>query len=224
MASPGMVGDNIHLLNTGASLANIEVTLPAATTVVVSLAAGQGTHVTFPKGTMGGPVVVNSDQRILASQRVQYYNSFNEIWATTAAQAATSSYFNWFDKESPGMVGDNIHLVNPGASTATGTVSMPGQNPISFSVAGGGETHMTFPAHSFGGPVKVSASQPVLASQRVQYYQSFNEVLAMNPSQAVSTSYLNWFDRESPGMVGDNIHLLNPNASAATVTVSLPGA
>ena len=27
-----------------------------------------------------------------------------------------------------------------------------------------------------GGPVVVSSNQPVLASQRVQYYQSFNEV------------------------------------------------
>ncbi len=224
-ASVGMVGDNIHVLNTGATASTGCVSL-GTQVIPFSLAPGQETHVAFPKGTIGGPVRVDvsSGPRVLASQRVQYYRSFNEIWASTAAQAATTSYFNWFDKESPGMVADNIHLVNPGASPATGTVSMPGQSPISFSVAGGGETHMTFPAHSFGGPVRVSASQPVLASQRVQYYQSFNEVLAQSPTTATTSTYFEWFDRFSPGMVGDNIHVLNPGTTAATVTISLPGA
>jgi len=42
---------------------------------------GGESYVTFAAGTIGGPVVVTSDQPVLASQRVQYYSSFNEIWA-----------------------------------------------------------------------------------------------------------------------------------------------
>src|SRR5256885_13806198 len=38
------------------------------------------------------------------------------------------------------------------------------------------------------------------------------------------TSYFHWFDLASPGMVNDNIHLLNTSASAANVTVTMPGA
>jgi hypothetical protein len=37
--------------------------------------------VAFPAGTIGGPVTVTSNVPVLASQRVQYYSSFNEIWA-----------------------------------------------------------------------------------------------------------------------------------------------
>jgi hypothetical protein len=47
----------------------------------VTVAAGGETYVAFPTGTIGGPVTVTSSQPILASQRVQYYSSFNEIWA-----------------------------------------------------------------------------------------------------------------------------------------------
>jgi hypothetical protein len=47
---------------------------------VVTVAAGAQTYVNFP-GSLGGPVSVTSTQPVLASQRVQYYQSFNEIWA-----------------------------------------------------------------------------------------------------------------------------------------------
>jgi hypothetical protein len=219
-----MVGDNIHLLNTGATPATIEVTMPGAPTLNVSLAAGAETHVTFGRGHIGGPVVVNSDQPVLASQRVQYYQSFNEVWAMTAAQASTDSYIQWFDRVTAGMVGDNIHVLNPGSTTATVTVTLAGGSPIVFDLPAGTEQHVTWPAGRMGGPVHVSSTQPVLASQRVQYYKSFNEVIAESPGLAVTTGYFNWFDKASPGMVADNVHVFNPGSIGATVTVSLPGA
>jgi hypothetical protein len=219
-----MVGDNIHLLNTSDGTAHVTVTMPGATPINVTLGTGQETYLTFGAGHIGGPVVVTSDQRVLASQRVQYYQSFNEVWAMTAGQASTTSYLQWFDRATPGMVGDNIHVLNPGGTATNVTVSLPGATPISFSLAGGAETHVTFPAGKIGGPVTITASQPVLTSQRVQYYQSFNEEMAQSPAQALQTGYFQWFDKATPGMVGDNIHVLNPGASSATVTVSLPGA
>src|SRR5438132_13745097 len=69
-----------------------------------------------------------------------------------------------------------VHVINPGAGTANVTVSVPGQPACSVSGAGQ-EQFFTCPS-GFGGPVLVSSNQPALASQRVQYYQSFNEVLA----------------------------------------------
>ena len=224
MASPGMFNDNVHLLNTSGATANITVTMPGASGINVSLLPGAATHVTFGAGHVGGPVVVNSDQQILASQRVQYYQTFNEVWAQNATQAATTSYLNWYDKASAGMNNDNIHVLNPGTASATVTVSLPGAPSQTATIAAGAEAYVTFPAGYIGGPVKVSATAPVLASQRVQYYSSFNEVWAETAAQAASTSYLNWYDKASPGMVNDNIHLLNPGNSSATVTVSLPGA
>jgi IPT/TIG domain/Cysteine-rich secretory protein family len=224
MASPGMFNDNIHLLNTSAAPANITVTLPGTSAINVSLPAGAATHVSFGAGHVGGPVVVNSDQQILASQRVQYYQTFNEVWAESAAQAAVTSYINWYDKASAGMYNDNIHLLNPGTSSATVTVSLPGATSQIATVAAGAETYVTFPAGTIGGPVKVSATSPVLASQRVQYYSSFNEVWAEIAGQAATTSYVNWYDSASAGMLDDHIHVVNSGSTGATVTVSIPGA
>src|SRR4029077_8092407 len=227
-ASPGMFNDNIHLLNPGATSANVTVSLPGATSQTVTVAAGAGSFVTFPAGSIGGPVkvTVNSGPAVLASQRVQYYSTFNEVWAESAAQAATTSYMNWFDKASPGMFNDNIHLLNPGATSANVTVSLPGATSQTVTVAAGAGSFVTFPAGSIGGPVKVTVNSgpAVLASQRVQYYSTFNEVWAESAAQAATTSYVNWYDKASPGMFNDNIHLLTPGATSATVTVSLPGA
>jgi hypothetical protein len=221
-SSPGVLNDNIHLLNPGTSSATVTVSLPGATAQQTTVAAGAEAFVTFPTGTIGGPVMVSSTQPVLASQRVQYYQSFNEVWAETASQAATTSYLNWFDKTSPGMYNDTIHLLNPGGTSATVTVSLPGATSQVTSVAPGAEAYVTFPAGKIGGPVTVTSTQPVLASKRVQYYQSFNEVWALTAAQAATTSYVNWFDKASPGMYNDNIHLFNPNSASAMVTISLP--
>jgi spore germination protein YaaH len=224
--SPGMFNDNIHILNTGSAASSGCAIVGGKAVAAWSVSAGQGTFVTMPAGTIGGPVLVtvNSGPAVLASQRVQYFSSFNEVWAAPQARAATVSYFNWYDKASPGMFNDNIHVLNPGATSASVTVSLPGATSQVATVAPGAEALVTFPAGSIGGPVTVSSTQPVLSSQRVQYYQSFNEVWASSATQAAATSYLNWFDKASPGMYNDNIHLLNPGTTSATVTVSLPGA
>ena len=76
------------------------------------------------------------------------------------------------------MVNDNIHLLNPGTTTATVTVSLPGPVSRIATVPGGGEAYVNFAQGTIGGPVHVSADQPVLASQRVQYFSSFNEIWA----------------------------------------------
>jgi outer membrane protein assembly factor BamB len=222
-ASAGMLNDNIHLLNPGGTSASVTVSLPGASPVTSTVAAGAETYVNFPADTIGGPVTVSSSQPVLASQRVQFNQTFNEVWAASATLAATTSYLNWYDKASPGMFNDNIHLLNPGGTTASVTVSLPGATPQTVSVAAGAETYVNFPGQ-IGGPVTVSSSQPLLASERVQYNQSFNEVWSSSVAQATTASYFNWYDKASPGMSNDNIHVLNPGGTSATVTVSLPGA
>ena len=223
-ASPGMVNDNIHVLNPGGASATVTVTLPGATPQTVSVDPGAGAYVTFPAGTIGGPVMVSSTSPVLASERVQYNQTFNEVWALNAAQATTTSYFNWYDKASAGMVADNIHLLNPGLTSANVTVNLSGATPQTVTVAPGAERYVTFAAGKIGGPVKVSSSQPVLASQRVEYYSSFNEVPSLTVADAATACHLNWYDKASAGMIADNIHLLNPGTTSANVTVGLVGA
>src|SRR5204863_4699326 len=156
--------DNIHLLNAGGSAANVTVSMAGAATQMVDVAAGGDGYVTFPRGKIGGPVFVTSNKPVLASQRVQYYSTFNEVSAQSAAQAATTSYVNWFDKSSVGMNNDNIHLLNPGGTSADVTVSVPGVPSQTATVAAGGEGYVTFPAGTIGGPVTITSTQPILAS------------------------------------------------------------
>jgi hypothetical protein len=222
--SPGMAADNIHVLNPGGAAANVTVSLPGAAPQTVNVAPGSESFVTFPAGTIGGPVTVSSNQPVLASQRVVYNSSFNEVWAVSAAHASTTAYFNWYDKASPGMEADNIHIVNPGTASASVTLSLPGSASQTATVGAGGQAFLTFPAGKIGGPVKVTSSQPVLVSQRVEYNHSFSETLGLYAPSAAPLRLFNWYDRASPGMIGDNIHVSNPGAAAATVTVSLPGA
>ena len=219
-ASPGMVNDNIHLYNPGSADATVTVTVPGATSQAVTVAPGAEAYATFPQGTMGGPVKVSSTQPVLASQRVQFYQSFSEEWASSVAQATTKSLFNWYDSVSPGVAYDNIHLLNPGTATATVSVSLPGATLQTVSLAAGAETYLNFPG-KIGGPVTVSSDQPVLASQRVQFYSSFDEIWSAPASGGATTSYFNWYDKASPGMYNDNIHLVNPGSVDATVGVSI---
>ena len=224
LATPGMVGDNIHLLNTSGTTAHMTVSLPGAATLSATVAPGNETHLSFPSGTIGGPVIVSSDQAsFLATQRVQYFQSFNEVKCERASDADTTLYLPWFDRATPGMVGDNIHVLNPSTSTVTVTVAFTGQTPQVFSLTGGSEGHVTFPAGTIGGPIKITATGAVLAAQRVQYYQSFNEETAQSPTIGQTTSYFHWFDKATTGMVGDNIHIVNPGTTAAHVTVALAG-
>jgi spore germination protein YaaH len=225
-ASPGMLNDNIHILNTGATAASGCVMLTNQAVFGWTANSGQELFATFPQGTIGGPVVVtvNSGPAVFVSQRVQFNSSFNEVWAQTAAGAATASYINWYDKASPGMLNDNIHILNPGATPAHVSVTVQNSAPQQLTVAPGAETYATFGAGTIGGPVVVTSDQPVLASQRIQFDQSFNEVWSENPSQAATSSYFNWYDKASPGMFNDNIHLVNPGTSDAVVTIGLPGA
>ena len=224
-ASSGMYVDNVHVVNPGATNAVGCITLSGGGTLGFNLSPGQEGYYHFPQGTIGGPLTVQSSARIIPSQRVLYDHSFNEVAASTAADAAMTSYFNWYDKASAGMFVDNIHLLNPSTTTSSGTITIPGAAPLSFSVGAGQEGYYSFPNGTIGGPVTVAVSSgpAVIASQRVIYYGSFNEVRARPASAAATTSYFNWYDRQSAGMRVDNVHILNPGATAASGTVAISG-
>jgi IPT/TIG domain len=230
-ASAGFVNDNIHVINTSTSTANIFVSVQGATTATVSLPAGATTYLNFPQGTIGGPVTVNSDVAVLASQRVEYNQSFNEVWSESGAQASLVSYTNWYDNASTGFTNDNIHIYNPGTATASVTVSLTGgpagsttPTPVTATLGPGLETYVNFPKGNIGGPVKILSDQPVLASQRVQYFGTFNEVWAQPATLAATTNFINWYDKASTGFVQDNVHLLNPGTTVANVRVAVPNA
>jgi hypothetical protein len=106
--------------------------------------------------------------------------NFTAAGAYAYDPAPDVQYFSWFDRISnPGFLGDNIHVLDPGTSVANVSVGIPGCGTQAGAIQPGSELFFTCPT-GFGGPVKLISDQPVLASQRVQYYQSFSESLAQH--------------------------------------------
>ncbi len=123
-------------------------------------------------------MIATNSVPVLASQRVQYYGSFNESPAVAAGAGRTAQWLPWYDSASPGMVADNIHLVNPSVTPTHVTLVAP-MGSITIDVPAGGERITGWPGQ-IGGPVLVQASGAgVIASERVQYYSSFNEAIGL---------------------------------------------
>jgi hypothetical protein len=55
-----------------------------------------------------------------------------------------SLFFTWYDLASPGMLNDNIHLLNGSGSAANITVTMPGALGINVALPAGLETFISF--------------------------------------------------------------------------------
>jgi Glycosyl hydrolases family 43 len=226
-ASPGFAADNIHIVNpiSSGQFAVGAVALPGQQ-LSFSIPPGQEWYGHFFPGTATGPVVIGSNVPVIAAQRAQYFQSFNEVPAQRSG-AATDLYFSWFDRiSSPGFRSDNIHVVNPSATTVTVTVTIPGQPGCSPTQAiAAGEAAVFSCASGFGGPVHVQASQPVLASQRMVYFQTFNEVNGQ-PATGATALFSTWYDHASSALfAADNVHVVAPSGSlaAANVNVSIPG-
>jgi uncharacterized protein YvpB len=221
-ASPGFTSTAIHVVNPGATRASGSVTLPGLWSAGFSADPGAATYVFVPQGVIGGPLLIQSTVPVIASVRVRYGNSINEMPARSSAQAATDAWFNWFDNASPGFALENIHVVNPGSASTTGMITLPGHPDITFSLAAQTASAFSFPA-SIGGPVHIHASAGVLASARTLYRGSFWEAPALDANTAGSDLWFDWYDQASPAMSIDNLHLLNPGTATASGIVSMPG-
>lgn len=227
-ADPAVHSANIHIVNPASNGQVAAGAISAGGQLIgFSIPAGQEWFGRFRPGTLGGPVQVGSNVRVIASQRTQYGDSFNESPAQPAAAAAPDLYFSWFDRiSSPGFRADNVHVVNPSALDAAVTVTIPGQpgcSPTAIVRAGGGAV-FTCPT-GFGGPVHVHSDQPVLASQRTTYFQTFNEVNGQGGAGATSLLW-SWYDHASSALfAADNIHVISPGGSLPTsnVRVAIPG-
>ena len=166
------------------------VVIPECGTTVIQIQPGAAGSVSCPFGQgFGGPVTVTSDFPVLASQRVQYFQSFNEVAAMPSSSAATELFMPWYDHASSlGFLADNVHVINPTGASENVTVTIPGcdfaqtgtTGVATLSVAAGGyEIFSCVFGSGFGGPVVITTTGGgVLASQRVQYFQTFNEAAA----------------------------------------------
>ncbi|MHB8792399.1 MAG: glucosaminidase domain-containing protein [Thermoleophilia bacterium] len=223
VANPGLVTADVEILVGGVVRAEYKASLGNA------LAPGAIVTPYFPN-LAAGPVLVRSTnhQQLIASQRVVYRNSFNEVMGFPTSLLAYDYSFAWYDSE-PGnsMGGDWLMVTNRGASPADVDIFVGGILRAQYRTADGNPimpgamVAPTFP-HLTGGPVRIICSndQPIMASQRVVYRESFEEVQGTLPTDLSDTQLFTWYDSTLIDyMWGDWLLVSNLGSGTATVEI-----
>lgn len=134
-------------------------------------------------GVMAGPVKVTStnNKLLIVSQRILFKDSFEEFQGLTSSDAGTDLWFTWYDsKTANGMNGNWLLLANQGASPANIDVYIGGTLRQQLTLPPDGNMPLSF-SNTMGGPVRIVSTNgvPFVATQRVVYLNSFNEIGGM---------------------------------------------
>lgn len=132
---------------------------------------------------MAGPVkVVSTNGKLLmTSQRVLFKESFEEVQGMTTDDFATDLWFTWYDSlRANNMNGNWILVANEGTQVADVEVYIDSVLKTRLNIPVGGNVPLSY-ANTMGGPVRVVSTngQPLVATQRVVYMNSFNEIGGM---------------------------------------------
>lgn len=146
------------------------------------IAAGDRVFPTFP-GTMDGPVEVRASANVIASQRVVSGSSFEEVPGYPHVSLSDRYYWTWYDMT--GGFTNWVLIANPYPFTVSYEIKLGGATIGAGSIAAGGRVTPTFGGR-MGGPLEVSASRPVIVSQRVTRGSHFNEVVGMTLTAAAN--------------------------------------
>ncbi len=125
-----------------------------------------------------GPIEVNSDQPIFATQRVLFGSTFNEFAGIPANTLSNKYFFTWND-----TTGGNYActlVANPATATQNAEVQIKiGGVVRATKTLAPGEIWTPVTPNLMGGPVEVISTQPVISTQRVLFGNYFNEVGGM---------------------------------------------
>ncbi len=160
-----------------------------------TLAPGASMRRSFP-GVDAGPVRIQSNVNIVASERVIYKvngvnTSFSEMMGLPNS-LLNNNY--WFPQYNNVALDTQLRIANVSSSTATirvfvGGVEMTGSP---FTLGAGASTRKSFPGVN-GGPVRVQSNVSIVAAERVIYTvngvnTSFTEMMGL-PNSLLSTVY-----------------------------------
>ena len=242
---PGSQLDNVYYLpwynnvglDTQLRIANVS---SAGTTVRVfiggeemdgspfGLAAGASVRKSFA-GIDAGPVKIESDQNIVAAQRVVYkvngaFTSFTEMMGLPESQLDTTYWLPWYNNIG---LDTQLRIANVSNSSATVHVSIGGveMDGSPFTLGVGESIRRSFPVVD-AGPVKIESDQDIVAAERLIYKvsgipTSFSEMMGLPDGQLSTTYWLPWYDNVG---LGTQLRFANVSTSPATVRVYIGGA
>jgi uncharacterized protein YcfL len=191
------------------------------------LAPGVSTRKSFP-GIDKGPVKIESNQDIVAAERVIYKvngiaTSFSETMALPASQLDTIYWLPWYNNKD---LDTQLRFANVSATEATVHVTIGGQEVLGspFTVAPGASTRKSFPGIDKG-PVKIESDVDIVTAERVIYKvnginTSFSEMMALPNSQLGSIYWLPWYNNKA---LDTQLRFANVSDTEATVHVTIGG-
>jgi hypothetical protein len=154
-------------------------------------------------GINNGPVEIQSDQNIVAAERIIYKvnginTSFSEMMALPESQLNTTYWLPWYNNVD---LDTQLRIGNVSNSPATVHVFIGGNEvtPVSgISLPDGGSTRVSYSGLN-NGPVKIVSDQNVVAAERVIYKvnnipTSFSEMMGLPNSQLDATYWLPWYN------------------------------
>jgi hypothetical protein len=160
-----------------------------------SLAPGASARLRFP-GVNNGPVRIQSNQNIVAAERVIYRvngvdTSFSEMLALPNSLLNTTYWFPYYNNVD---LDTQLRIANVSSATATvrvfiGGVEMTGSP---FTLGAGDSARKSF-AGVNSGPVRIQSNQNIVVAERVIYKvgnvpASFTEMMGL-PNSLLSTVY-----------------------------------
>ena len=203
-------------MTTGCTPSSSPFTLTVGASVRVSCA-----------GINQGPVKIESDQNIVAAERVIYKvnnvnTSFSEMMALPNGQLSKIYWLPWYNNVD---LDTQLRFANVSGSQATVHVSIGGVEMTGspFVLSAGQSTRQSFAVNN--GPVKIESDQNIVAAERVIYKvnnipTSFSEMLAL-PNGQLNTTY--WLPRYNNVDLDTQLRFANVSGSTATVHVKIGG-
>ena len=217
----------LRIANATNTPAVVTVTIGGVEMPVLNLAAGESTRVSYPS-VNDGPVKIESDQEIVAAERVIYkvnkvQTSFSEMMALPASQLGNVYWLPWYNNVD---LDTQLRIANVTDQTASvqvfiGGVEMEGSR---FDLEAGESTRLSFPGVN-GGPVRIVSDRDLVASERVLYKvngvnTSFSEMMAISASQLNTTYWLPWYNNVD---LDTQLRFANTTGSIATVRIYVGG-
>jgi peptidyl-Asp metalloendopeptidase len=193
-----------------------------------TLLPGESTRQSFA-GINSGPVKIQSDQTIVAAERVIYKingvnTSFSEMMALPNSQLNTTYWLPWYNNVD---LDTQLRFANVSDQTATvhvyigDTEVTPGSG---ITLLAGESTRVSY-AGVNDGPVQIVSTQNIVAAERVIYRinnipTSFSEMMALPDSQLNTTYWLPWYNNVD---LDTQLRIANVSGADATVHVYIGG-
>ena len=159
--------------------ASVDVYIGGNKMASYTIPEGQRITPQYP-GVMDGPVKVVSTngKKLLVSQRILFRDSFEEFQGLVSQDFGTDLWFTWYDSvPAHWMNGNWILIANKGVASANVNVYVGGTLSQQLTLPVGANVPLSF-SNLAAGPVRVVSTNgvPLLATQRVLYKDSFNEI------------------------------------------------